>query len=92
MGKGDLNGRRAGVKAVDPIRAEVIARFLLATAEEMGATLTRTAFSPNIKERADCSTALCDASGRALSLMTNAPAHLGSTLRLSRPASPTPAR
>ena len=48
---------------VDPIRAEVVARYLLATAEEMGATLMRTAFSPNIKERADCSTAIFDAHG-----------------------------
>ena len=52
---------RRSSKAVDPIRAEVVARFLLATAEEMNATLTRTAFSPNIKERADCSTAIFDA-------------------------------
>ena len=50
-------------RRVDPIQAEVVARFLLATAEEMGATLTRTAFSPNIKERADCSTAIFDRSG-----------------------------
>ena len=35
-------------KAVDPIKAEVVARYLLATSEEMGATLMRTAFSPNI--------------------------------------------
>ena len=49
-------GRRLS-PGVDPIQAEVVARFLLATAEEMGATLTRTAFSPNIKERADCSAA-----------------------------------
>ena len=44
-------------------QAEVVARFLLATAEEMGATLMRTAFSPNIKERADCSTAIFDRAG-----------------------------
>ena len=49
--------------AIDPIRAEVVARFLLATAEEMGATLMRTAFSPNIKERADCSTAIFNVAG-----------------------------
>ena len=78
MGKGDLSGRRAGVKAVDPIRAEVIARFLLATAEEMGATLTRTAFSPNIKERADCSTAIFDAKGEVVALAQRVPIHLGS--------------
>ncbi|HZM48621.1 MAG TPA: hydantoinase B/oxoprolinase family protein [Burkholderiales bacterium] len=61
---------------------EVIAAAFEAATHEMAASLVRTAFSPNIKERADCSTALCDAEGRALSLMTNAPAHLGSTLRL----------
>ncbi len=61
---------------------EIIAAAFEAATQEMAASLVRTAFSPNIKERADCSTALCDAAGRALSLMTNAPAHLGSTLRL----------
>lgn len=61
---------------------EIIASAFEAATHEMAASLVRTAFSPNIKERADCSTALCDADGRALSLMTNAPAHLGSTLRL----------
>src|SRR5262245_52427207 len=61
---------------------EIIASAFEAATQEMAASLVRTAFSPNIKERADCSTAICDAQGRALSLMTNAPAHLGSTLRL----------
>ena len=61
---------------------EIIASAFEAATREMAASLVRTAFSPNIKERADCSTAICDANGRALSLMTNAPAHLGSTLRL----------
>ncbi len=61
---------------------EIIAAAFEAATQEMAASLVRTAFSPNVKERADCSTAICDAQGRALSLMTNAPAHLGSTLRL----------
>ena len=65
-------------RSVDPIKAEVIARFLLATAEEMGATLTRTAFSPNIKERADCSTAIFDARGEVIALAQRVPIHLGS--------------
>lgn len=65
-------------RSVDPIKAEVIARFLLATAEEMGATLTRTAFSPNIKERADCSTAIFDAKGEVIALAQRVPIHLGS--------------
>jgi len=63
---------------VDPIRAEVIARHLLACAEEMGATLMRTAFSPNIKERADCSTAIFDAAGEVIALAQRVPIHLGS--------------
>jgi len=65
-------------RRVDPIKAEVIARFLLATAEEMGATLMRTAFSPNIKERADCSTAIFDAGGEVIALAQRVPIHLGS--------------
>jgi N-methylhydantoinase B len=63
---------------VDPIRAEVVARHLLASAEEMGATLMRTAFSPNIKERADCSTAIFDAAGQVVALAQRVPIHLGS--------------
>ena len=64
--------------SVDPIRAEVVARHLLASAEEMAATLMRTAFSPNIKERADCSTAIFDASGQVVALAQRVPIHLGS--------------
>lgn len=63
---------------VDPIRAEVVARHLLAAAEEMGATLMRTAFSPNIKERADCSSAIFDAGGQVVALAQRVPIHLGS--------------
>jgi N-methylhydantoinase B len=65
-------------RGVDPIRSEVVARFLLAAAEEMGATLMRTAFSPNIKERADCSTAIFDAAGEVVALAQRVPIHLGS--------------
>ncbi len=61
---------------------EIIASSLEAAAWEMCASLIRTAYSPNIKERADCSTAICDMQGRTLALATHAPAHLGSTLRL----------
>jgi N-methylhydantoinase B len=65
-------------KRIDPIRAEVIARHLLASAEEMSATLMRTAFSPNIKERADCSSAIFDAAGQVVALAQRVPIHLGS--------------
>ena len=65
-------------RRIDPIKSEVVARFLLATAEEMGATLMRTAFSPNIKERADCSTAIFDRAGEVIALAQRVPIHLGS--------------
>jgi N-methylhydantoinase B len=63
---------------IDPIKAEVIARYLLATSEEMAATLMRTAFSPNIKERGDCSTAVFDRNGEITALAHRIPMHLGS--------------
>ena len=66
--------------AVDAITAEVVARRLLAIAEEMGAALIRTAFSPNIKERADCSTAVFDADGLVIAQAHRVPIHLGSMI------------
>jgi N-methylhydantoinase B len=46
---------------VDPVTLEVLRNQLEGIAEEMGRTLIRGAYSPNIKERQDCSTALFDA-------------------------------
>jgi len=66
------------VAGVDPIQAEVMARYLLVTSEEMAATLMRTAFSPNIKERGDCSTAIFDRNGEIAALAHRIPMHLGS--------------
>ena len=63
---------------VDPIRAEVVARYLLGVTEEMSAALMRTAFSPNIKERGDCSTAVFDHLGNVVALPQRVPIHLGS--------------
>jgi N-methylhydantoinase B len=73
-----MAAKRRATQGIDPIKAEVMARYLLATAEEMGATLMRTAFSPNIKERADCSTAIFDARGQVVALAQRVPIHLGS--------------
>ena len=47
--------------AVDPIALQVLIGALRSACEEMGAVLVRSAHSPNIKERRDCSTALFDA-------------------------------
>ena len=43
----------------------------------MGAALVRSAFSANIKERRDCSTALFDARGRMIAQAEHIPVHLG---------------
>ena len=63
--------------AFDPIQVEVWRHLLASVAEEMGATLERTAYSPNIKERLDHSCALFDAEGRLLAQAAHIPVHLG---------------
>ena len=49
----------------DPIELEIFKNLYHSIAEEMGAALRRTAFSPNIKERRDYSCAVFDARGRS---------------------------
>jgi len=63
---------------VDPITLEVARNQLAAVADEMGLVLRRTAYSPNIKERADCSAAVFVASGEMLAQAEHIPVHLGS--------------
>jgi N-methylhydantoinase B len=62
----------------DPVRLEIFKSLFHSIAEEMGATLKRTAFSPNIKERRDYSCALFDATGDMLAQGDHMPVHLGS--------------
>ena len=64
--------------SVDPITLEVARNRLSSIADDMGTVLRRTAYSPNIKERADCSAALFDASGEMLAQAEHIPVHLGS--------------
>jgi N-methylhydantoinase B len=64
----------------DPILTEVVARSLTLAAEEMGATLISLAFSPNIKERWDCSSAIFDAAGNVIAQANRVPLHLGSMI------------
>jgi N-methylhydantoinase B len=59
------------------IQLQVLGEQLRAVAEEMGAVLIRSAFSANIKERRDCSTALFDARGRMIAQAEHIPVHLG---------------
>jgi N-methylhydantoinase B len=62
---------------MDPVTLQVMANALRAVAEEMEAALVRAAFSPNIKERRDCSTALFDGEGRMVVQSASIPVHLG---------------
>jgi N-methylhydantoinase B/oxoprolinase/acetone carboxylase alpha subunit len=63
---------------LDPAALQVLISRLTGVAEEMGAVLRRAAFSPNIKERADCSAALFTPAGEMLVQAEHIPVHLGS--------------
>src|SRR5437868_9441919 len=52
----------------DPIEVEIFKNLFHSIAEEMGAALRRTAFSPNIKERRDYSCAVCNAAGDVIAM------------------------
>ena len=63
---------------LDPAGLQVLISRLGGIADEMGAVLRRAASSPNIKERADCSAAVFDATGDLLAQAEHIPVHLGS--------------
>ena len=58
---------------LDPVTLSVLSSALSGIAEEMGAVLIRAAYSSNIKERRDCSTALFDADGRMVAQAEHIP-------------------
>jgi N-methylhydantoinase B len=64
-------------RARDPVGVEVFRHLFNSVAEEMGVTLERTAFSPNIKERRDHSCAVFDARGALIAQAAHIPVHLG---------------
>jgi N-methylhydantoinase B/oxoprolinase/acetone carboxylase alpha subunit len=66
------------MSGLDPASLQVLISRLTGIAEEMGAVLRRAAFSPNIKERADCSAALFTPEGELLVQAEHIPVHLGS--------------
>jgi N-methylhydantoinase B len=72
--------RDRGAALPDPVVLEVFSNALLSIAEEMGALLIRTAYSTNIKERHDASTAIFDAQGRLVTQAEHIPMHLGAML------------
>ena len=63
---------------MDAATLQVLISRLTGVADEMGAVLRRAAYSPNIKERADCSCALFTPDGTLLVQAEHIPVHLGS--------------
>ncbi|MGB0010420.1 MAG: hydantoinase B/oxoprolinase family protein [Candidatus Sulfotelmatobacter sp.] len=69
---------RLPVMKRDPVELEIFKNLYHSIAEEMGAALRRTAFSPNIKERRDYSCAVFDSAGGVIAMGDHMPVHLGS--------------
>ncbi|HEY1986394.1 MAG TPA: hydantoinase B/oxoprolinase family protein [Terracidiphilus sp.] len=65
-------------RPLDPAEIAVLGHALHSVAVEMGAALRRTAFSPNIKERRDYSSAVFSADGDLIAMGDDMPVHLGS--------------
>ncbi|HOQ59420.1 MAG TPA: hydantoinase B/oxoprolinase family protein [Vicinamibacterales bacterium] len=67
--------------ALDPVLVEVVGSALSTIVEEMSETLVKAAYSPNIKERRDCTASLFDAEGQAIAQDEGgSPLHLGSLM------------
>ncbi len=62
---------------MNPVLLEIFKSLLTAVAEEMGGTLGRTGYSPNIKERRDYSCAVFDPAGNMVAQAAHIPVHLG---------------
>ena len=65
------------MSTIDPITLEVMRNAFQSVAEEMGAALIRTALSPNIKDRRDCSTGVYSTAGELVAQAEHIPLHLG---------------
>ena len=62
---------------LNPVELELARNRLEGIAEEVGSVLISTAYSPNIKERHDCSAALFDSDARCVAQAAHIPVHLG---------------
>jgi len=63
---------------LSPFELEIFQNVLSSIAEEMGMSLIRAGFSPNIKERRDLSCAIFDQKGEMIAQAAHIPVHLGS--------------
>jgi N-methylhydantoinase B len=65
-------------RSFDPVQLEILKNLFHSIAEEIGAVLRRSAFSPNIKERRDYSCSIFDSDAQAIAMGDHMPVHLGS--------------
>src|SRR5258708_28259337 len=63
---------------IDPITLELVRNGVESVVDEMALTLIRTAYSANLKNAMDLSTAICDAEMRLVAQGLTLPLHLGS--------------
>lgn len=69
-------------RKVDAVTVEIVGNLLLTIAEEMGIAIIKSAYSTNIKERRDISTAVFDPEGNMVAQAEHVPMHLGSLLSI----------
>jgi N-methylhydantoinase B len=69
---------RSDISEVDAISLSIFANRIDAICGEMGVTLQKSAFSPNIRDRLDYSCAIFDANGELCAQAAHIPVHLGS--------------
>lgn len=69
-------------RKVDAVTVEIIGNLLLSIAEEVGIALIKSAYSTNIKERRDISTAMFDPEGNMVAQAEHVAMHLGSLLEI----------
>ncbi len=67
-------------RSIDPVTVEIVGNLILSIAEEMGVAIIKSAYSTNIKERRDISTAVFDPEGNMVAQAEHVPMHLGSLL------------
>lgn len=65
---------------LSPVQVEVIGSALESICDEMGEALVKTSYSPNIKERRDCTTGIFNTHGELLAQAEHIPMHLGSLM------------
>ena len=63
--------------SLNPVDLEIARNRLESIAEEIGTTLIRTSYSPNIKDRRDCSAGVYGPAGELIAQAEHIPLHLG---------------